>query len=107
MEVLIIGVLAFIIGYQFGSGITHRAHRNALRETLQNIQEQMEERIVKIRLERHSGMIYVYSIDTDEFLGQGKDQAELEKVLMEKYPNKTFAATSEQLKEFGFSDVTF
>jgi hypothetical protein len=107
MELFIIAVLSFVIGLQVGVNLVRRAHRNAIRDTLERLQEEVAERIVKIRLEKHSGVIYVYAIDTDEFLGQGKDQAELEKVLGEKYPDKVFAASDAQLKEFGFSNVTF
>lgn len=72
-------------------------------EVEESVNEQVDESIIKINIERHSGVFYVYNKDTGEFMGQGNTRKELEDVLAKRFPEKKFAADKEDLKVFNES----
>lgn len=71
---------------------------NTIKKVLDQAEQIAEDRM-KIRLELHSGIMYAYSIDTDEFLGQGKTLTEIDEILVAKFPGKQFAVKESNLAE--------
>ena len=59
---------------------------------------------VRIRIERTNGMFYVYNIETNEFMAQGKTRTLVEQNLKERFPDTVFAATDENLREVFVND---
>ena len=60
--------------------------------------------VVRIRLERMNGMIYIYNMETNEFMAQGKTRNVVERNLKERFPDTAFAATDENLREVFTND---
>ena len=60
--------------------------------------------VVRIRLERMNGMIYIYNMETNEFMAQGKTRNVVERNLKERFPDTVFAATDENLREVFTND---
>jgi hypothetical protein len=46
-------------------------------------------------------MMYVYDLETNQFMAQGKTEKELTEQLRTKFPGKGFAASNEDIKESG------
>ena len=67
-------------------------------EVEETVGEQVNDSVIPIKIERHSGVLYVYNKDTEEFMGQGNTRKELEDVLAKRFPDKKFAADKENLK---------
>lgn len=67
------------------------------------LDEQINDSKIQIKIERHSGVLYVFNKENDEFMAQGATRDELEDALKVKYPNKVFLATTENLKEVNFN----
>ena len=59
--------------------------------------EELKKQIVPSRIEIVHGSLYMYHRETNEFLAQGKDFAELEKAAKLKYPNKLFNVPQDEL----------
>jgi hypothetical protein len=101
---IIVVVVAFIGGVFYGWGLRERHAQRKLDHLLDKfehaVQEEVNESLIKIKIESHSGMFYVFNQETDEFMGQAKTRKELEDVLAKRYPDKRFMATPENLKVF-------
>ncbi len=103
IAVAIVGILGFFSGW-------HAREQAAVRkmdELLNHIGEEYEEvkiNTIRITIEQHSGVYYVYNMDDNSFMGQGKTRKELEEVLASKFPGKTFAAAHKNLVEMGWAN---
>jgi hypothetical protein len=104
---IVIVVIAFVGGVVYGWGLRERHAQRKLDNLLDKfehaVQEEINESLIKITIESHSGMFYVFNKDTDEFMGQARTRKELEEVLAKRYPDKRFMATPENLKVFNES----
>lgn len=72
-----IGVLAGVILFYIGLRIAARMLLNHLARRLEEIHEVTKDEPIDARLEEHNGVFYVYSVENNEFLGQGNSIAEL------------------------------
>lgn len=45
---------------------------------------------IQIRLECHADTLYAFRADTEQFLGQGRDQDELFQVIQKRFPTENF-----------------
>jgi len=66
------------------------------------VEEKVAENMIRISIEKHKDVFYVYNKENNDFMGQASSKQELEKVLAERYPNKRFMADATNLKEVGF-----
>jgi hypothetical protein len=102
IAVAVVGVLGFFSGWK----TRERAAQLRVDELLSNIGEELEEQaqasIIKITIEQHDGVYYVYDMEDSSFMAQGVTRKDLEVDLATKFPGKTFAATKENLAEIGF-----
>jgi Flp pilus assembly protein TadB len=69
----------------------------------ESFQEQVEEGVVQISIEKHNDMFYVYDRETNEFMAQGSSKDEVENNLQKRYPGKRFGCAESNLSQTGFS----
>jgi hypothetical protein len=107
MEILVYVLLAFCLwGYGVVCGWKAR-EKHALQLTqklLDGLEEKEKEESndkIFISIEKHNGVIYVYDKTTKTFMAQGNNKEELENILRERFPGKTFAASQEDLENAG------
>jgi hypothetical protein len=99
IAVAVVGVLGFFSGWKAREETAIRR----MHEIMEEVQSSDEfPDVIKIVIEQHNGVYYVYDLDDKSFMAQGKDRKELEGVLASKYPGKTFAASNSNLSEVGF-----
>lgn len=106
IAVAVISVLAFISGWTAREKAAARRIDEILNETTEKVKEHIRENVIRIKIEQEKGCYYVYNLDTNSFMGQGKSRKELEDFLSSKYPGKTFAAEHSNLVEVGFVNVS-
>lgn len=68
-------------------GIRSAQQLREVQSKLEQQQEPAESAPVPVKLEQHNGMIYAYRTDTQEFLGQGSDQAALYECIGQRFKN--------------------
>jgi hypothetical protein len=101
--VILIGlIMLFLIGATYGWLLHQRFIVGRIKTLMSNISNSNDKEVIEINIEKHGDMIYVYDRETKQFMAQGKTREELEKILLEKFPGKRFAAPESQL-ETGFS----
>jgi hypothetical protein len=88
-------VFAFVLGWWFGE-IVATAKITHLLDSVKNV--------VQIRIERTNGMIYIYNMETNEFMAQGSTRNLVERNLKERFPDTVFTATDENLREVFSND---
>jgi uncharacterized protein YxeA len=105
MDILIlIGVL--IIGISWGWALREKIATdkvNVLLKELKEIEKEEADSIIKIKIEKHNDVLFVYDFHTDMFMVQANDRSELEEKLDKMYPGKKFGATPDNLKKIGFT----
>lgn len=60
-----------------------------------------EEERTKMRLEKHSDLLYAFTVEDDNFIAQGKDLEELDKAIQARFPGKKFSIQEDNLKDIG------
>ena len=60
--------------------------------------------VVRIIMERVDCMIYIYNMETNEFMAQGETRNVVERNLKKRFPDTVFAATDENLREVFAND---
>jgi len=104
-EIITIVVLigfGFIMGWHFREYYAKRVVESILKDLKLDVEPEAENQEgVKINLEKHNGVIYVYATETNEFLGQSPDIYELDKILSERFPGKKFILSEKNLAEVG------
>ena len=106
MEFLILFVavlLGVIIGWSLREAVAMHQVKTLLEDLKTTTEDQPEEDTNRIRInvEKHHGVWYVYSKDKNEFMAQGATRAELEAALTERFPGKRFACDEKTLNELG------
>lgn len=104
MEDAILLVIAFVAGAFVGWRVNNHLHLTVLSdildragvtpERMEQISAEMEREVndeeqdsgIEIRIEQHSGVLYAYRKDTEEFIGQGTDREALLARLVDKFP---------------------
>lgn len=100
IAVAVVGVLGFFSGWKAREQTAVRRMNELMGEVQSALDEHPE--VIKIVIEKHNNVYYVYDMEDKSFMAQGKDRKELEGVLASKYPGKTFAASNSNLSEMGF-----
>lgn len=106
IAVSVISVLSFFAGWVARERTAIRRMDEVLEQTTENVKKHIRENVIRIKIEQEKGHFYVYDLDKNTFMAQGKDRQELEQRLVEKYPGKTFAAEESNLVEVGFANVS-
>ena len=105
MDILFIGslIVGFYAGWHLHKAVSVHNANKVLSDLEHQMVKQELENIMKIKIEKHNDMLFVYDYHTDMFITQAKDRPELEEKLEKLYPGKKFGATTENLKEIGFT----
>lgn len=102
LSIFFIFVLGFVFGWVLREEMAKRRVERLMDQLGEDLQ-QVAKDLINIKIERHSGLYYVFNKETDEFMAQAETRQELEDALAKRYPEKRFAATPENLKEVGFA----
>jgi hypothetical protein len=95
MEIILTMMSLFVvwfIGALYGWHAHERMIERNLRHAIHEFQEHINETHIRIKIEKHNDMLFVYDFTTNVFMAQGKDRYEIEKQLQDKFPGKRFAA---------------
>jgi hypothetical protein len=60
-----------------------------------------EEERTKMRVEKHSDLLYAFTVEDDNFIAQGKDLEELDKAIQARFPGKKFSIQEDNLTDIG------
>jgi archaellum component FlaG (FlaF/FlaG flagellin family) len=94
LELLVVAGIAFLVGLIVAGFVLARLASNVLREStevqeqVQELAQQMLDKLVFLRIEQQPESIYAYNAMTDEFVCQGKDMDDLNINFGKRYPNK-------------------
>ena len=97
----LIWIVVWIMGAVYGWYARERHAKRTIERFVTEIMPKAEEESdsrIHVSIEKHNGVFYVYDKIQNEFMAQGKTRRELEDALAKRYPNKYFAATTEDLR---------
>jgi hypothetical protein len=93
------------IGYHLGWNARERHAKEVLKSLVQGIEEDTNtEDEIKITIDKHNDCYYVYRMEDQTFMAQGKTRNELEHSLMKLFPGKKFACAHDNLVKVGFAE---
>ena len=93
------------IGFHLGWNARERHAKEVLKSLVQEMEEDTNtEAEIKITIDKHNDCYYVYRMEDQTFMAQGKTRNELEHSLMKLFPGKKFACTHDNLVEVGFAE---
>jgi hypothetical protein len=95
----IIGIVCVFIGWKLREAYAVRQISRIMKLSEEHQSEVPNKQLLK--LEKHSAVIYAFDSETDQFLGQGESLEDLVQLLVERFPDKRFTATPDNLKELG------
>lgn len=100
IDVIISGLISGVVSA--GVVILYSKHIQSQRtlrmlDAAQGMLEAIEESVINTRIEFDEKTMRAYNRDTDEFLAQGKDWEELNRVLRSRFPDKMFNVNQEQI----------
>jgi hypothetical protein len=91
-------VFGFVIGWWFREFVA----KIKIKQLIESVDVSND--VVRIRMERVDGMIYIYNMETNEFMAQGETRNVVERNLKKRFPDTVFAATDENLREVFAND---
>ena len=89
--------VGFIVGWVLRERWAIRKLQYMLGDLEQKIQETSDDDKIQIDIELKDSMIYVYNKETSMYLAHGATKDIVESMLVEKFPSKKFAASTEDL----------
>lgn len=95
---VVVWVMGAVYGWYSRERHARRTVERFFSEVAEDIDNTARSSVIPIKIDRHNGIFYVYNKDTEEFMGQGSTQKELERNLAKRFPDKKFAADKENLK---------
>jgi len=106
MDILLliaVAIISFSWGWNAREQVAQHQNRKFFKKLVEQSQENIEQNLVRIKIEKHEGVLYAYEYDNSLFIAQANDRKELEEKLSQKYPGKRFGCSEENLKEVGFT----
>ena len=101
---VLIVVLAYILGFKRGYEFREREAIEKLDRMMTHVIKEEQESTIRVKIEKVNDVFYVYNEDDSSFMAQGKNKAEIGKILNSRFPNKKFAAEPTNMREVGFPD---
>ena len=95
-------IVCFMAGWIAREVSAIRAMEQALDYNADQVKKKVLENLIHVVIEFENEMFYVYNMDDNTFMAQGKTQEELEENLYKRYPGNRFIAAPSNLKEVGF-----
>ena len=94
------------IGFHLGWNARERHAKEVLKSLVQEIEQDTEndDTEIKITIDKHNDCYFVYRMEDQTFMAQGKTRNELEHNLMKLFPGKKFACARDNLVEVGFAE---
>lgn len=97
-------IIGFFIGALLVSAIINLSAKyylatkeKELNDALKKGLQDLKDKIIPARIDDVNGMLFLYNRETEEFLAQGKNMDELNRIAKQLYPNKLFNVPQEQL----------
>ena len=100
--ILLAVVVSFVLGGAYGWNLRERFAARVLERLVTKVEEESKPDYIKVVIEKHNDVFYVYNKETNQFMGQGSSKEELEDLLHKNFPGKRFGASEENLAEVGF-----
>lgn len=100
--IAIIFMFGAIHGWKARERHAERVMNGLMEKFVEETEKEEHENFIRVIIEKHNDMFYVYNKDTNQFMGQGKSKKELEELLHKQFPGKRFGASEENLNEVGF-----
>lgn len=98
----VVAVIVYVIAFKRGYEYRESLAVTKIQETIDRMEEEIADTLVKVRLEKVENVVYVYNEETSEFMAQGYDNESISSILRDRFPGKRFAAADDNLKEVGF-----
>jgi len=92
------------IGFHLGWNARERHAKEVLKSFVEEIEEDTKNDETEIKITIDNDCYYVYRMEDQTFMAQGKTRNELEHSLMKLFPGKKFACTHDNLVEVGFAE---
>jgi len=103
MDELMMIITSLILGFSAGWWVREFVAAVKIKHLLQSVEEHTRN-VVRIRIERTNNMLYIYNMETNEFMAQGETRNVVERNLKKRFPDTVFAATDENLREVFAND---
>lgn len=99
----LIGIGIFICGFAVGWLTVKFIVLNRLKKVLKIVQQMEAEtpKAVDLVFEKVDDQIFVYTDEGHEFLAQGSSKEEIVEILTSRFPNTSFSANSQNMKDVG------
>lgn len=98
---IVVGLVLYVFGFKRGYEFREKQAREKISDTLDRLEEEFVESLIRVKLEKVGDNVFVYNEKTNEFMAQGKNEEEIGEILKSRYPGKRFAAAENNLKEVG------
>ena len=102
MDLLLSFAAILVFGFMVGWWFREFVAKIKIKQLIESVDVSND--VVRIRLERMDGMIYIYNMETNEFMAQGETRNVVERNLKKRFPDTVFAATDENLREVFAND---
>jgi hypothetical protein len=102
MDLLFAFALVLVFGFAVGWWFREFVATIRIKQLIESVDVSND--VVRIRMERVDGMIYIYNMETNEFMAQGETRNVVERNLKKRFPDTVFAATDENLREVFAND---
>lgn len=93
----LIPILTFIVGLLIGWKYREHTAIKNINAVMEAAHHAEKASVIYIKIERVDGQIFVYNRDTSEYMAHAMNRELLEKMLKDKYPGKTFGASTEDI----------
>lgn len=98
MDTAIVDIILYVLFFWAGWNCRELRAYLWLKKNISYVEEEEKDSSqIQIIVDVKDDLIFVYERDTLQYLAHGKDHEIIEKMLMEKFPGKTFAASAQDL----------
>lgn len=106
MDILVL-LIAMFFSIWFGWHMREVVARHKMQQLLKLAEEmedddELPDNYIRVTIEKHNDMFFVYDEDDNTFLAQAANQEELDKSLRARFPGKLFAVKEKNLIDMGF-----
>jgi Na+-transporting methylmalonyl-CoA/oxaloacetate decarboxylase gamma subunit len=109
MEIILLVIYTFVV-WTMGAVAGWKAREEHAKKVTEKFieylqesgQQQVDENVIQINIEKHNNVFYVYDKETNEFMAQGSSKDEVETNLKKRYPGKSFGCAESVLSQTGF-----
>ncbi len=98
----IVVALVYLTGFKRGYDAREQEAIRKLDGLMDAFAEQEKENTIRVKIERVDDTFFVYNEDNSSFMAQGKNKNEIARILKERFPDKKFAASEENMRQVGF-----